>query len=92
MERVVGAKHCFDSDPDLYRVASEPRYRLFRSSEECWEEIKKHEPVGWLKFKSGNYKIFILDVDFTYVGLNTYEYAFNNFEFADGTPFGKRED
>ena len=89
---------CFESDPDLYRVASEPRYRLFRSSEECWEEMKKHEPFGWVKNDVGIYSficgvgknaiLFSLD---PIVSLDFWN-AFNKYVFADDTPFGKKEE
>ena len=86
----------FNYNAGLYRIKPEPRYRSFRSTEECFEEMKKHEPFGWLKSKSENYKTSIIDVDFKYIGINnnchTYEYAFSNFEFIDGTPFGIKED
>lgn len=48
----------FDSDPDLYRVASEPKYRPFQNSEECLKEIVKHHPVGWIKSSRGIFNIF----------------------------------
>lgn len=28
-----------------YRIKPEPKYRSFRDSEECWQELLKHEPV-----------------------------------------------
>lgn len=30
--------------------------------EECWNEMQKHQPFGWLKDKSGN-KLIIENVD-----------------------------
>ena len=79
-----------------YRVKSKPKYRPFKDGDECFEEMRKHEPFGWLKSKSENYKTSIIDADSTYIGINnychTYEYAFSNFEFIDGTPFGIKED
>ena len=41
-------------DPDWdwhnweYRIKPEPNYRPFRDSEECWQEMLKHQPFGWL--------------------------------------------
>ena len=32
-----------------YRIKPEPKYRPFKSQEECWEEMLKHQPFGWIK-------------------------------------------
>lgn len=82
---------CFDK----YRIKSEPKYRPFKDADECFEEMRKHEPFGWLKPKSENYKTFITEVGSasvsTYDACYNYEYLFSDFEFIDGTPFGIRE-
>lgn len=86
----------FNYNAGLYRIKPEPTYRPFKDTDECWEEMKKHEPIGWLEHKSGDYKAFINSVNFADVNINnyyyTYEYAFNYFTFIDRTPFGIRED
>lgn len=77
----------FDKEPYLYRIKPEPKYRPFKSVEECWGEMQKHQPFGWLKSK-------------TSLQLNTYEISeysdwerrFNNYTFADGTPYGIKEE
>lgn len=76
----------FDKEAFLYRIKPEPKYRPFKSVEECWNEMQKHQPFGWLKSK-------------TTLQLNTYEISeysdwerrFNNYTFADGTPYGIKE-
>lgn len=43
-----------------YRIKSEPKYRPFKDAEECWQEMLKHQPFGWVKLKdteSGYYMI-----------------------------------
>lgn len=89
---------CFDSDPDLYRVASEPKYRSFRTTEECFEEMKKHEPFGWVVNKAGVYT-FICGVRRDAILFSLEPTASLDFQnallrctFADGTPFGKKEE
>ena len=71
-------------------------YRPFKDADECWEEMKKHKPFGWLEHKSGDYKAFINSVNFADVNINnycyTYENAFDNFTFIDGTLFGIKEE
>lgn len=74
---------------------TEPSYRAFKSKEECWEEMQKHYPFGWIKSKNAErfYCITILSANLN-VCNSSYKYTegFNNFTFADGTPFGMKED
>lgn len=32
----------FSADPSQYRIKPNPKYRPFKSVEECWEEMQKH--------------------------------------------------
>lgn len=36
----------FDLDPQYYRIKLEPKYRPFKDSEECWNEMQRHQPFG----------------------------------------------
>lgn len=81
-----------------YRVKPEPKYRPFKNAEECWAEIQKHQPVGFVKFKntkSGYYMVTFI-ASGTIVGMNntpfSYEDIFDSYTFADGTPFGIKEE
>ena len=38
----------FTLSPDMYRIKPEPKYRPFKSQEECWNEMLKHQPFGWV--------------------------------------------
>ena len=83
----------FDDDFE-YRIKPAPAYRPFANAEECWAEIQKHQPVGFMKFKdtkSGYYMITCI-ASGVVVGMNdtpfSYESMFNNYKFADGQPFG----
>ena len=76
-----------------YRIKSEPTYRPFKDSEECWAEMQKHHPFGWVKQK--NFRINIANVmskAITFAdneGRNfTFEAVFKEYTFADGNPFG----
>ena len=40
----------FDGDFE-YRIKPEPKYRPFKDAEECWAEMLKHHPFGWVKDK-----------------------------------------
>ena len=39
----------------MYRIKPEPKYRPFKGTEECWNEMLKHEPFGWLKHQSSEW-------------------------------------
>lgn len=40
----------FDDDFE-YRIKPETKYRPFKDAEECWAEMLKHHPFGWVKDK-----------------------------------------
>lgn len=79
-----------------YRIKPEPKYRPFKNAEECWQEMKKHQPFGIVKDKYfANYQAhraftcLITDgCDFGGYEDETFESCFKNLLFADGTPFG----
>ena len=33
----------------IFRIKPEPTYRPFKDAEECWAEMQKHQPFGWVK-------------------------------------------
>ena len=82
--------------PSNYRVKPEPNYRPFQSQEECWNEMMKHQPFGWVKEISSemlylingmsNESIVIME------DINSFKEAMNIYEFKDGTPFGIKEE
>lgn len=88
----------FEIDDFDYRIKPEPKYRSFRNAEECWNEMKKHKPFGWIKCKEGYFNIVY--VNNFYVGLADNDgsrillaskNSYQDNTFADGTPFGIRE-
>lgn len=40
---------CNETNPQDYRIKPEPKYRPFKDVEECWQEMAKHHPFGWVK-------------------------------------------
>ena len=74
----------FNADPQVYRIKSEPKYRPFANAEECWHEMQKHEPFGWVKYKEGDKYTTYCNID----GNCDFELDFEEYTFADGTPFG----
>ena len=78
-------------------------YRPFKSQEECWKEMLKHQPFGWLKSIEKQEKVHIGRVfdtpDGVLITLSINEglnysssYLFNKYTFADGTPFGIKKE
>ncbi len=76
-----------------YRIKPEPTYRPFANAEECWQEMLKHKPFGWVKDRTGS-RFVIENVDsrgFVEVydeGTCNFKEVFENLTFSDGTPFG----
>lgn len=79
-----------------YRIKKEPTYRPFKDKEECWNEMQKHQPFGWVYEKLSTAYININGIDSICVCCDddAYEYntAFEEFTFADGAPFGIKEE
>lgn len=86
-------------DTFVYRIKSEPKYRPFANAEECWQEMMKHQPFGWITSQGALfYIIYIEDKLFGYGSAcgTILHIKFNDvlkrFTFADGTPFGIKEE
>ena len=88
-----------------HRVKSEPKYRPFKTQEECWNEMLKHHPFGWLKSKkngcfycigelalSEEFEDFII-IFSTDESLSHYsDSVYKEYTFADNSPFGIKEE
>lgn len=78
-----------------YRIKPEPKYRPFKDGEECWQEMQKHQPFGWLKI--GDWYCTIKEIrptcTFCHGGGDVFYYAdmVKEINFADGTPFGIKD-
>ena len=88
----------------FYRIKPEQKYRPFKTQEECWQEMLNHQPFGWLKSKKNgsfccigevSWSDAFRDVHITYSTNESLAHStisvFNEYTFADGTPFGIRE-
>ena len=69
-----------------YRIKPKSTYRPFKNAEECWQEMQKHQPFGWVKYANKYISISAIDSN------NNYEIDFDDYTFADGTPFGVKEE
>lgn len=87
----------FDCAVSLYRIKKEPKYRPFKDADECFEEMRKHEPFSYItNFDVGYYSVVYISeegVSFCNGIFKNYEEALNEgYRFADGTPFGIKEE
>lgn len=84
-------------DKREYRIKPEPKYRPFANVEECWAEMQKHQPFGWVKNK-GSQALFVCKAIGCIIEIGiedtpyTYKHQFDTYTFADGTPFGIKEE
>ena len=78
----------FDDEPSKYRIKTEPKYRPFKSVEECWKEMQNHPPFGWVKKINETQSYSPLPVD----SHTDFDYRFKNYKFADGAPYGIKEE
>ena len=78
-----------------YRIKQEPKYRPFKDAEECWQEMQKHQPFGWVKSTLFKDLALVNRVTALYVEINRdiidYKDALEKFTFADDTSFGIKE-
>ena len=104
--KYLDSNHMDEFNEELkYRIKPEPKYRPFKSKEECWNEMLKHQPFGWLKSKNDGRLRCIGEVygsdefETVYIALSTSESLsrssdsmFEQYTFYDGTPFGIKEE
>lgn len=84
----------FDNDFE-YRIKPEPKYRPFKDAEECWQEMQKHQPIGWIKrngyyyniISTGVVSVTIIDTEGNITRLN-YNDLLSHYNFIDGTLVG----
>ena len=86
----------FAGNPDSYRIKLEPKFRPFKCAEECWNEMQKHQPFGWIKPKDDDVvnKFMLIDAlrnegiaVRTNIRFNYHE-LLEHYTFADRTPLG----
>lgn len=80
-----------------YRIKPEVKFRPFKDAKECWQEMLKHQPFGWLISQNGEVNSLIISMDNEglvigdrnngVIGFVTATDLFK-IKFADGTPFG----
>ena len=88
-----------------FRIKPQQKYRPFKTQEECWNEMLKHQPFGWVKSKVKGYFHLIglvqcvSELEGVMITFATSEQLarssrsiYEDFTFADGEPFGIKEE
>ena len=79
-----------------YRIKPEIKCRPFKTQEECWNEMLKHQPFGWVKSPRGELfcidKVFEEGIVYKHSSCHFNEYLEGQYSFVDGTPFGIKEE
>ena len=98
-----GAKNPTFESGAMYRIKPEPKYRPFKSQKECWNEMLKHQPFGWVTDKCKYVHIVCVrqgnieynpdtDDNVLYSCIMIFaDVLEQGYTFVDGTPFGIRE-
>lgn len=74
------------------------KYRPFANVEECWTEMKKHQPFGWIKSKEDGSRSLITliiseeNIDINCIGGFNSDKIMKRFTFDDGAVFGILEE
>ena len=86
----------FNWDKYAYRIKPQPKYRPFKSQEECREEMHKHPDFGWIIAKDSKimYHIYVIGIGHVLIDSISISFpeTFAEYEFTDGTPFGIKEE
>ena len=91
-------EYSLDAENEHYRIKKEPTYRPFKNAKECFDEMQKHQPIGWMYLDKiwDNILVHITEIGARDIEFNSCVYSFieafnKGFTFADGQPFGIKE-
>ena len=86
----------FNWDKYAYRIKPQPKYRPFKSQEECRNEMHKHPDFGWIIAKDSKimYHIYLIGIGHVLIDSMSISFpeTFAEYEFTDGTPFGIKKE
>lgn len=80
-----------------YRIKqqSETKFRPFKDAEECWQEMQKHQPFGWIKSDNCYYNVVsISNIDASMANVSgdiiilNFSDVMEDNTFVDGATFG----
>ena len=89
---MVYFKNCEETEITAEQILSlelTESYRPFKDKDECWNEMLKHQPFGWLSHRSKYFQILEIAIGGIRIAESfcTFGEA-ADFIFSDGTPFG----
>ena len=91
-----GAENPSFEELSRYRIKPEPKYRPFKSQEECRNEMHKHPDFGLVIAKDSKimYHIYVIGIGYVLMDNMSISFpeTFAEYEFTDGTPFGIKEE
>ena len=73
------------ADDILSLEITKPSYRPFKTKDECWNEMQKHQPFGWVHYRMDN---FYAPIRVSIDDHLDFETFFTFYTFADRAPFG----
>ena len=73
-------------NPQCYRIKPEPKYRPFSNAEECWQELLKHKPFGWVKDTESNEYLNVYCISNSASSIDLFFRMFKRCIFIDGSP------
>ena len=79
---------CNEMNPQDYRIKPEPKCRPFKDAEECWHELLKHKPFGWVKDTESNEYLNVYCISNSASSIDLFGRMFKRCIFIDGSPFG----
>lgn len=90
---------CVNSLEYRIKPEQEPKYRPFANAEECWQEMQKHQPFGWVTCQCAFFHIIYIEDKLIGYGSacgtilhSKFNDVLKSFTFADGLPFGVEEE
>ena len=84
---------CGIAESYKYRIKPEPKYRPFKSQEECWDEMHNHPDFGWVKRVQEPAYLSLNNIE--EIGrVDGWDFSdiFKHITFTDGEPFGVKEE
>lgn len=78
-----------DSKPESN---TDVNYRPFANVEECWQELLKHVPFGWVKDTEANEYLNVYCISNSASSIDLFGRMFKRCIFIDGSPYGIKEE
>lgn len=80
---------------ELLSIQITELYRPFKNQKECWDEMLKHQPFGYIRYRISNNIGNIISITNMFIKLNNdwlnFERALETIKFLDDKPFGIKE-